>query len=71
MGGVVGVAVGVGAGVCVVGPGLVVGATVGAVVGVGCGTPGNPGGNVKPGGSWMLEGSAVGSWIALGIGKGN
>ena len=66
---VVGVAVGVlvGAGVAPVAGGAV----VGVVVGVGCGTPGNPGGNVIPGGSWMLEGSAVGIWIVLGIGNGN
>lgn len=69
--GVVGVVVGVGSGVALVGAGVAVGVGVGALVGAGWGTPGNPGGNVRPGGSWMLDGKAVGIWMALGIGNGN
>ena len=51
-------------------------AAVGAGVGVGvaaggcCGMPGNPGGNVMPGGSWM-DGRVVGSCKPLGSGNGS
>ena len=68
----------VGAGVAAVGVGAAGAVGVGfAAVGAGlaaggcCGTPGKPGGNEKPGGSWMLEGRVVGICRPLGSGNGS